>query len=431
MKNVGKNDVLRNQNGAFTVIYKIVWRIFLLSVSIPCLIAVMNFLAWRLADKRLVPDENVEFLPSYGYKRNPDDPYWTLNINAVVFRSGKSDHFKNIFLDTMVSFFSRYNEYDTSTLRTRLSIFLRDFQRGKFIYMSVCSKDPELHSVRCKSTEDVITLLSIGPTQEDGLVNSKLRISFDEKNLNQKEVYVHLYDDRITSFSDSEKYNRMASVTLIPYDGISVVSDIDDTIKVTNVGNLVKVLEATFVNNFTAVHEISEMYKYWLWRMNGSIHFHYVSSSPWLFANLLSDWIKMTKLPTGSMHLRKFRFEFEPWGVDFSLFSLLKNPTEYKISKIKDILREFPGRKFVLVGDSSEKDPEIYGHITREYPDQIICSLIRNCPHNSIDRVDPKRLERAFFDVPSTKYGLVSVESSRKGTFFDIHSMMKSNSCVM
>ena len=103
------------------------------------------------------------------------------------------------------------------------------------------------------------------------------------------------------------------------------------------------------------------------------------------------------------------------------------------------------GRKFVLVGDSSEKDPEIYGAVAREYPEQIICkfvtysanemkftanyrlpllplidttfhfhlkrlyciyqgTLIRNVPHRPIDREDHMRMLKAFADVPSTRY---------------------------
>ena len=407
--------------------------VILLFVSIPCFIAMMNFIAWRLAKKELVSDETVEILPSYGYQLKPEDPFWTLHINAVVYRSGNSDYLKRMFLDTMVSFLSSYYaEYDISVLRNRFSLFLRDFQRGKYVNLSVCFLDPHLYWKHCKSTESAASLVSIGPTQEDGLVNSKLQIKSLDKYSNKTEVFV--YTDgrkRIEPTSIGQLQDRIARLSLIPYDGLSVISDIDDTIKTTNVGNVRKVLEATFFKDFMLVPEVFNLYNSWLTGMDGSIHFHYVSSSPWLLANLLFDWIKTAKLPVGSIHLKKFRLElFEPWGIDLSLLNLFKSPVGYKIKKIKNILLDFPGRIFILVGDSSEKDPEIYGQIAREYPDQIICTLIRNCPHRLIDRIDPKRLERAFYNVPSIKYGLVTAESSTKGHFFDIKSMLKSRSCA-
>jgi len=54
----------------------------------------------------------------------------------------------------------------------------------------------------------------------------------------------------------------------------------------------------------------------------------------------------------------------------------------------------------VLIGDSGEKDPEIYGNIMRKYPMQIICSMIRNVTARpiSLDRVS-----KAFQDISSNK----------------------------
>jgi hypothetical protein len=86
------------------------------------------------------------------------------------------------------------------------------------------------------------------------------------------------------------------------------------------------------------------------------------------------------------MHLKNFRLElFEPWGLDLSMFNIIRNPTQYKIEKITTIIKNFPGRSFILVGDSSEKDPEIYGSVMRgPYGSQIICTMIRNVTNRPI-----------------------------------------------
>lgn len=63
---------------------------------------------------------------------------------------------------------------------------------------------------------------------------------------------------------------------------------------------------------------------------------------------------------------------------DSSFFDLYANPEAYKRRTIEPILKTFPGRKFVLVGDSGEKDPEIYGALARGHPAQIVRIFIRD-----------------------------------------------------
>ncbi|KAI8063390.1 uncharacterized protein B0P05DRAFT_476853 [Gilbertella persicaria] len=53
-------------------------------------------------------------------------------------------------------------------------------------------------------------------------------------------------------------------------------------------------------------------------------------------------------------------------------------PGKHKLQVIPRILRDFPHRKFILVGDSGEIDPEIYQHIYHEFPDQIIKIFIHD-----------------------------------------------------
>jgi phosphatidate phosphatase APP1 len=72
-----------------------------------------------------------------------------------------------------------------------------------------------------------------------------------------------------------------------------------------------------------------------------------------------------------------------------------------KAAVIKEILRTFPERQFALVGDSGEKDPEIYADLARRFPDRVAAILIRSLPARGLDverrrkvfrRVPPERL---------------------------------------
>ena len=71
-----------------------------------------------------------------------------------------------------------------------------------------------------------------------------------------------------------------------------------------------------------------------------------------------------------------------------------------KSSVIRNLIKAFPGRQFILVGDSGEHDPEVYGAMARRFPGQIACTLIRqlDAPPDS-----PRRYLRAFRDIDPTR----------------------------
>ena len=48
-----------------------------------------------------------------------------------------------------------------------------------------------------------------------------------------------------------------------------------------------------------------------------------------------------------------------------------------KLSVIRALFKTFPQRRFLLVGDSGEHDPEIYGAMARRFPQQVAGIFIR------------------------------------------------------
>jgi phosphatidate phosphatase APP1 len=91
--------------------------------------------------------------------------------------------------------------------------------------------------------------------------------------------------------------------------------------------------------------------------------------------------------PGGSFHLRAFRLR------DHLLRKLLMLRRSGKAVVIHSLLRTFPQRKFVLVGDSVEADPEIYGAAARAFPGQVQQIFIRSLPG---PKNDPGRYAAAF-----------------------------------
>jgi phosphatidate phosphatase APP1 len=131
-----------------------------------------------------------------------------------------------------------------------------------------------------------------------------------------------------------------------PY-GISVISDIDDTIKVTDVlDGKDAILQNTFFRTAVEVPHMNEVYSNWA---NEGAHVHYVSNSPWQVYPALSEFITEKKFPQGSMHLRAVSTQ------DL----IIGKPGKHKLEVIPKIIKDFPNRKFILVGDSGEIDPEV------------------------------------------------------------------------
>jgi phosphatidate phosphatase APP1 len=186
-----------------------------------------------------------------------------------------------------------------------------------------------------------------------------------------------------------------APVQLIGESGLSIISDIDDTIKLSHVANRRELMRNTFLREFTPISGMVDLYRYW--ESQGAV-FHYVSSSPWQLFDSLTEFLSRHSFPVGSMHLRSVRFR-DP------LIRLFVARRRSKLRTIRSIVRLFSHRQFILVGDSGERDMEIYGSIARRFPAQVHRILIRRAEGLAITA---QRLARAFRGVPSAKWTFFS-----------------------
>ena len=161
----------------------------------------------------------------------------------------------------------------------------------------------------------------------------------------------------------SESHSGNGKVELIGPKGVSLVSDIDDTIKVTEVpGDKDIVLKNTFCHDFVAVSGMSEKY-----RGLPDTAFHYVSGGPWQLYPPLSEFLSAQGFPAGTFHLNYFPKNF----LSEDTRSLLKDTIcgslgrtyDHKVEQITRLMQRFPEREFILVGDSGELDVEVYRRI--------------------------------------------------------------------
>lgn len=63
---------------------------------------------------------------------------------------------------------------------------------------------------------------------------------------------------------------------------------------------------------------------------------------------------------------------------------------EHKVARITLLMQRFPNRQFILVGDSGEKDPEVYRTIREKFSGQVSDIWIRDVVNDR--ELNPGRL---------------------------------------
>lgn len=184
-----------------------------------------------------------------------------------------------------------------------------------------------------------------------------------------------------------------------------IISDIDDTVlwtNVTNKLNMALMLARTNAYTRKPFKGVAAFYRALRDGASGSDAnpLFYVSSSPWNLFGFLVDFLRLQGIPVGPLLLR-----------DLGLRDVFKpaNHGDHKLGKIELILSFYPGMQFVLIGDSGEKDPEIYAEVVRRHPQAVRMIYIRNV------NPDPARIEaldRLIEEVSSTGIQLVLAPDS-------------------
>ena len=316
--------------------------------------------------------------PAYGYRDKEDAGYWIAPIRVWVFKP------RDFIVDDLaVELFERkldaeFTPAEREVLKSRIANFIADddsFERVEFRFEG----DDEVHRFE-------------GRTDSNGLVEQTFR--FPAAKLGA------LRDGRgwLTYVARSDDEEARGRVRLLEPEGVSVVSDIDDTIKVTNVpAGTETVLRRSFLMDFetassthkaegqeAAKRQMRELY----WELHQQhaaedVAFHYVSGSPWQLFRLLDDFLvrRADGFPEGTFHMKSLRKNLtdpDTWADLFGLAQGKKATLEQKIKQITELMVNLPRRRFILIGDSGEMDPEVFLAMHEMFGDRIERIIIRD-----------------------------------------------------
>lgn len=332
-------------------------------------------------------DKEVVVYPTYAYRKQGDAVTWVVRLRVWVNKARRAP-IPNEFVAAFTSDMGHLGESDVARLRERISAFVADDDSGETVGVSF-DKDPEGRRYLLPKTTDF-----------NGLVMDELELSdASARAILAAQGSADGWIDFTVTAEGSEGKGR---ARFVEPEGVSVISDIDDTIKITEVpaGKQI-VLRNTFLRDYVPVEEMIGRYRAY----PRDVMFHYVSGSPWQLHKLLGEFVGR-HFPAGAFHMKDVRKNLlmhESWK-DFVNFSKGDEATlEQKKEQISRIISAFPQRKFILYGDSGEQDPAVFRFIKRKFPEQVVEIYIRDVVGEHI-KPKPNRLDASKDGEPDDVY---------------------------
>jgi phosphatidate phosphatase APP1 len=169
-----------------------------------------------------------------------------------------------------------------------------------------------------------------------------------------------------------------------------VISDIDDTVVFTGVANKLIMVWRLFVQNArsrTAFPGVAALYRALHRGPSGNERnpMLYVSRGPWSIYEVLEEFFQIHEIPAGPVLFLR------DW--DLALYKPFPPRARgHKRTLIHRMLSVYSDLPFILIGDSGQRDPEIYADIVRRHPGRVLAIYIRKVGN------DPER-ERAVEEL--------------------------------
>ena len=239
----------------------------------------------------------------------------------------------------------------------------------------------------------------VGQTTDQGDYDQFLTLANPDGALKAGNTTTSL--QRLNVYADGTLTGNATSY-LVPPTGMTIISDIDDILRVTKIYQPDEGLLNSFARPFTPWLNMPDIYANWS-KSLPNMHFHYLTTTPEQVTRNYMDFIYKT-YPGGS---------FDTRPLNFSDVSATLSIRRYLLDRI---FQTYPERKFILVADTSNSDVmKAYPALATDYPGQVQCIFIRNTSATDPEDKFPyktngfKGLNQntyMFFNVPDDLTGL-------------------------
>lgn len=332
---------------------------------------------FRRPRSAISPHEVVVLYPSFGYRNS--ESAWTVVVQGCAYHS-RITWLRRKPVLAVIRRYMRVGQEGDLYFKQRMRQFLAHAAAGRQV------------SLRLGDQTAVF-----GPTELAGLFRGEWHVpeaTISALTASQAADQIRWVNYQCVLPETDEREFTGRAMLLGPQ-GLSIISDVDDTLKHSNVPNRRDLFHNTFVRDFVAIDGMPQLYRDCA--ALGTA-FHYVSGSPWQLYEPLSEFWESQGYPAGSFHLKRFRLRETA-----KKLRTMSPQQAHKQAAIEPIVSAFPQRRFVLIGDSGEQDPEIYAHFLRTRPEQIAHVFIRAVRGTDVDQ---PRLSRIFGDLPQERWSL-------------------------
>ena len=213
-------------------------------------------------------------------------------------------------------------------------------------------------------------------TNELGIFQYQFALTNGEiSELHFERAHFRLLDRIVEEQPQTEATGKVVMVPELT--ALGVISDIDDTVMVSHATNALKKLRLMLFRNahtrvpFEGVAAFYRALQKGRQAKESSNPLFYVSSSEWNLYDLLKDFFAYHTIPEGPLLLQELQH---------SIYKFWKSgggTHMHKLQKIGRLFTFFNKLSFILIGDSGQRDPEIYLEAVKKYPERIKAVYIR------------------------------------------------------
>ncbi|KAL5624474.1 hypothetical protein BROUX41_004534 [Berkeleyomyces rouxiae] len=288
---------------------------------------------------------------------------------------------------------------------SRAKPFLSDSRRGRSVLVAV---DRDV-------AQD--TPKKVGSTGRRGTATTSVKLSQLQNNMPHK--FCAYVPKEVRGILEADIY-------IADPEGWMVISDIDDTIKLTCTNNARDMIRETLIGDGTPVPGMPEFYAHIQTTLPPDSVWCYITAAPHPLYPFLREF-RTKYYPAGPIFLRDFYWH----SLTGLVISFARSTYSYKQGRVRRLHNWLPRRKVILIRDSSQADPEVYGSIARQFPNWVMGIMIRRVPDagnpglgagipetGAQDRNTDARFENAFRKVPREKWTVFD-EAAQARLFFD------------
>ena len=156
---------------------------------------------------------------------------------------------------------------------------------------------------------------------------------------------------------------------------VAVISDIDDTVLDSQVTSKRKLVWRVLTSNATRLQTFKGAPGLYQRLSRRGYPIVFVSGSPMNLYPRLQTFLQLRRFPRAPLRLKNV-------GLSAGSDSLFEQK-RYKLRQIEALCRLLPGYRLILIGDSGEKDPEIYRELVRRKGKAVLATLIHRVTDES------------------------------------------------